>query len=97
MTIESYKPQTADEISVLEIYHRLVEAWNERDAHKFSHLFSGTAYIVGYDGSQMIGQAQVESELKKILKITRLANMSAKYVISGGLIITVSYYSHLLE
>ena len=78
MTIESYKPQTADEISALEIYHRLLDAWNEQDAHKFAHLFSGTAYVIGFDGSHMIGQSQVEASLKNIFASHRTGTYKAK-------------------
>jgi uncharacterized protein (TIGR02246 family) len=78
MTIESYKPQTVDETAVLELYHRLLEAWNERDAHQFAHLFSGTAHVIGFDGSQMYGQAQVESELKNIFSSHQTGRYIAK-------------------
>lgn len=78
MTIESYKPKTADEISVLDLYHALLEAWNEQDAHKFAGSFSGTAYVIGFDGSQMIGQAQVEEELKCIFKDHQTGRYVAK-------------------
>ncbi|MEO6488396.1 MAG: SgcJ/EcaC family oxidoreductase [Ferruginibacter sp.] len=78
MTIESYKPQTADEISALEIYLRLLDACNEQDAHKFGHLFSGTAYLIGFDGTQMIGQSQVEGALKKIFANHNTGKYKAK-------------------
>ncbi len=78
MSIESYKPQTVDETSVLELYHRLLEAWNERDAHQFAHLFSGTAHVIGFDGSQLYGQAQVESELKNIFSSHQTGRYIAK-------------------
>ena len=78
MTVESYKPQTIDETAVLELYHRLLEAWNGRDAHQFAHLFSGTAHIIGFDGSQLFGQAQVEAEFKSIFRDHPTGNYVAK-------------------
>jgi uncharacterized protein (TIGR02246 family) len=66
MSPESYKPQSADEIAVLELYHRLIEAWNKKNAHAFAHLFSGRATVIGFDGSQMNNQEQIETVLKKI-------------------------------
>jgi len=68
MTIESYKPKSADEITVLDLYYNLLDAWNKQDAHAFSKFFSGTAHVIGFDGSQMLGQEQVEVELKKIFQ-----------------------------
>ncbi len=66
MTLESYKPKSVDETSVLELYHRLIQSWNDRDAHAFAHLFSGTAMIIGFDGSAMHGFSEAETELTKI-------------------------------
>lgn len=77
MTVESYKPKSADEIAVLDLYYNLISAWNERDAHSFAKQFSGTANIVGFDGSQMQGQEQVEKELTQIFS----GHQTGRYVI----------------
>src|SRR4051812_41321915 len=66
MIVESYKPHSADELAVFELYHILIEAWNKKDARRFAKLFSGTAFVIGFDGSEMRGQAQIEEELKTI-------------------------------
>src|SRR5437764_949573 len=66
MTIESYKPHTTEEVTIFELYYRLLQAWNEKDAKSFAWLFSGTALVIGFDGSFMTGQEQVEKELKTI-------------------------------
>ncbi|MEP7166069.1 MAG: SgcJ/EcaC family oxidoreductase [Ferruginibacter sp.] len=68
MTVESYKPKSADDVVVLDLYYGLLEAWNNQDAHAFAHFFSGTAHVIGFDGSQMLGQEQVEEALKKIFE-----------------------------
>jgi len=63
---ESYKPKSAEEIAVLDLYYNLIEAWNRQDAHAFAQTFTGTAVVIGFDGSQMTGKDQVETELKII-------------------------------
>lgn len=47
-------------------YTRLLEAWNRRDADAFASLFTHDASVVGFDGSQMEGAAQIASELRAI-------------------------------
>jgi uncharacterized protein (TIGR02246 family) len=66
MHIESYKPQTSDEVIIVELYHRLLQAWNRQDAKEFSKLFSGTGLAIGFDGTQMMGHSEIEEILKTI-------------------------------
>lgn len=47
-------------------YRELLAAWNTRQANVFASLFSETALVIGYDGSQMTGRAEVESTLQEI-------------------------------
>ena len=47
-------------------YRELLAAWNSRQANVFASLFSETALVIGYDGSQMTGRAEVESSLQGI-------------------------------
>jgi uncharacterized protein (TIGR02246 family) len=45
------------------IYTALLAAWNRRDAAAFAGLFTTTGHATGFDGSQMNGPAEIESEL----------------------------------
>src|SRR3954465_10053094 len=47
-------------------YRDLIRAWNDRDATAFARLFADDAYLIGFDGSQMEGRAQIETELGQI-------------------------------
>lgn len=53
-----------DEITTL--YHQLLDAWNRRDAKGYTAFFDPESLVVGFDGSQMQGQAAVETELSRI-------------------------------
>lgn len=48
------------------LYHGLIAAWNRRDAHAFAAGFAEGAQVVGFDGSEMGGRAQVAAELGQI-------------------------------
>jgi uncharacterized protein (TIGR02246 family) len=45
------------------LYRRLLDAWNQRDASAYAKLFAEDGYVVGFDGSQMEGQAQIAGDL----------------------------------
>ena len=42
---------------VRDLYARLLEAWNDRDAEAFAALFGEDGALVGFDGSQAAGPA----------------------------------------
>lgn len=44
-------PNSAD-AAVHEIYYRLIEAWNERDADAYAALFAPDGTMIGFDGTQ---------------------------------------------
>jgi uncharacterized protein (TIGR02246 family) len=48
-----------DEGEVRALYASLLRAWNERDAAAYGALFGEDGDLVGYDGSQMSGGAQI--------------------------------------
>ncbi|MDQ6886562.1 MAG: SgcJ/EcaC family oxidoreductase [Gemmatimonadota bacterium] len=56
-------PAEALRESVLAVYARVLDAWNQRDAKAFAALFTATGSAVGFDGSQMNGRGEIESEL----------------------------------
>ena len=49
-------------------YSRVLDAWNRRDAVGFAALFTPTANVVGFDGSQMNGPEEIASALRSIFR-----------------------------
>ena len=49
-----------------ELYQRLHQAWNDRDADAFAALFADDGVAIGFDGSQMYGRAEIAETLKTI-------------------------------
>ena len=56
-------PATAQ---VTALYRALLAAWDARDAKAFASLFGEGGLVVGFDGSQMIARAEVETTLAGI-------------------------------
>jgi uncharacterized protein (TIGR02246 family) len=63
----TFKTKVMDAEAV-ELYHRLIDAWNNRDAEKFSELFTTDGICIGFDGSEMFGRAEINSQLSTIFK-----------------------------
>lgn len=59
----TYRGDAAD---IASLYFDLLRAWNERDARAMAALFAANSHVVGFDGSQMNGQAEVESSMTQI-------------------------------
>jgi uncharacterized protein (TIGR02246 family) len=55
-----------DEATVSALYYQLLDAWNKRSAADFAGLFAADSNVVGFDGSQMNGQAEIEVTLRGI-------------------------------
>ena len=49
-----------------ELYAKLIQAWNKRNARDFALLFASNGSIVGYDGSQVDGQLDVGAHISEI-------------------------------
>ena len=60
------------------LYRQLLDAWNQRDASGFASLFAEDGNAVGFDGSQMNGAREIESELSKIFAHHKTAAYIAK-------------------
>lgn len=52
----------------IELYRRLINAWNNRDAAAFSELFATDALCIGFDGSEMFGRSEINNQLSMIFK-----------------------------
>ena len=57
---------SSDEIEVRRLYQQLLDSWNRRDAAAFAFSFAEDAHVIGFDGSQMAGQAEIASTLRQI-------------------------------
>lgn len=69
MTSHSSHPQDAsssDEIAVRALYRRLIDGWNQHDADAFAAPFAEDAEVIGFDGSQMLGRAEIAATLRQI-------------------------------
>ena len=59
-----------------ELYRRLLEAWDKRNARDFALLFAPDGNIVGFDGTQVFGQSEVGAHLAEIFS----HHQTARYV-----------------
>ena len=69
MSSQTYRPQTpspTDESAVSALYQHMLDGWNRRNAGEMAALFAEDANVVGFDGSQYNGPAEIESEIGKI-------------------------------
>lgn len=58
-------PPSSDTL-VAALYQQLLDCWNRRDAHDFAGLFLPDGQVIGFDGSEMNGQVEIEAELARI-------------------------------
>ena len=49
-----------------ELYEKLIQAWNKRNARDFALVFASNGSIVGYDGSQVDGQLDIGAHITEI-------------------------------
>jgi uncharacterized protein (TIGR02246 family) len=58
--------ETTEENKVSQLYRRLLDAWNNRNAADMAALFEEDGNVIGFDGSQVNGRAEIESEIGQI-------------------------------
>jgi uncharacterized protein (TIGR02246 family) len=49
-----------------DLYERLIETWNKRNAREYALLFASNGSIVGFDGSQVNGQLEIGAHISEI-------------------------------
>ena len=49
-----------------ELYARLLEAWDKRNARNYALLFAGDATLIGFDGSQVNGQLDIGAHVSEV-------------------------------
>lgn len=63
----SINPVSGDpETATRELYRRLIEAWNKRNARDYALLFASNGSIVGFDGSQVNGQMEIGAHVSEV-------------------------------
>ena len=55
-----------DDDAVRALYFEMLKQWNQRNARAIAVLYGPQSLQVGFDGSQMIGAAEIESTLGQI-------------------------------
>jgi uncharacterized protein (TIGR02246 family) len=61
------EPANADaDKATRELYERLIEAWNKRNARDYALLFASNGSIVGFDGSQVNGQLEIGAHVSEV-------------------------------
>jgi len=58
--------RSSDESAVRTLYYQLLTSWNACDASNFATPFIEDAEVIGFDGSQMSGRAEIETTLRQI-------------------------------
>lgn len=62
------------EDQIKKLYQSLLDSWNKNDASAFAKLFTEEGSTVGFDGSQMNGQMQIEKELAQIFSTHKVSS-----------------------
>jgi uncharacterized protein (TIGR02246 family) len=69
-------PLSSEVSDIHALYRALLDGWNRRNAHDFAAVFAEDANVVGFDGSQMDGRAQIQSQVARIFA----DHVSAQYI-----------------
>jgi uncharacterized protein (TIGR02246 family) len=56
----------AAEADIRALYQQLLDSWNQRSAVAMASLFTEEGHVIGFDGSQVDGRAEIESHLSQI-------------------------------
>jgi uncharacterized protein (TIGR02246 family) len=60
------KASADTEGAVGDLYQRLIDAWNKRNARNFALAFASNGSIVGFDGSQVNGQMEIGAHVSEV-------------------------------
>jgi uncharacterized protein (TIGR02246 family) len=67
---------SAADAEVRELYRKLLEAWDKRNARDYAMLFAPDAILVGFDGTQVFGQADIGAHISEVFS----HHQTARYV-----------------
>jgi uncharacterized protein (TIGR02246 family) len=57
---------STDENAVRALYRQVLEGWNTRKPQAFTAPFAEDGEVIGFDGSQMSGRAEIAATLQQI-------------------------------
>jgi uncharacterized protein (TIGR02246 family) len=57
---------SSDEAAISALYQQLLDSWNRHNAHDFAALVAEDGNLVGFDGSQINGRAEIELQIGQI-------------------------------
>ncbi|MBX3080347.1 MAG: SgcJ/EcaC family oxidoreductase [Anaerolineae bacterium] len=77
-TSKTHHADSTQQEQIEALYRQLIAAWNVRNAAEFAACFSDDANVIGFDGSQMDGQATIAAELQRIFTNHQTAAYVAK-------------------
>lgn len=66
----------AADAEVRKLYRKLLEAWDKRNARDYAMLFAADAILVGFDGTQVFGQADIGAHISEVFS----HHQTARYV-----------------
>lgn len=67
---------SAADAEVRELYRKLLEAWDKRNARDYAMLFAPDAILVGFDGAQVFGQTDIGAHISEVFS----HHQTARYV-----------------
>jgi uncharacterized protein (TIGR02246 family) len=67
---------SGSEAEVRELYRKLLEAWDKRNARDYAMLFAPDAILVGFDGTQVFGQKDIGAHISQVFS----HHQTARYV-----------------
>jgi uncharacterized protein (TIGR02246 family) len=67
---------SAADAEVREVYRKLLEAWDKRNARDYAMLFAPDAILVGFDGTHVFGQADIGAHISEVFS----HHQTARYV-----------------
>ena len=65
-TFPTRESPSVDEMEVNALFRQLMDNWNKRLAEDFARLFEKESNLIGFDGSQINGRAEIGAHLSQI-------------------------------
>ena len=66
MEVVETRSGSRTETQIQSVYKKLIASWNNRDANEYAGLFAEDADLIGFDGSQVKGRAEIKAHLNEI-------------------------------
>jgi len=79
MSSQAFQQQNSpspNEVEIRSLYRQMLDGWNQRSAAAFAAPFAEDGEVIGFDGSQMTGRAEIVSTLGQIFA----GHVTAPYV-----------------